>query len=91
MGPATSDFDLPFMEPFLKSGVLEYWDAVCVHPYRLNPPETGASEYRQIHELIDRCAPPVRKVEISILSGEWGYSSDGQDVSPERQAAYLVR
>jgi hypothetical protein len=91
VGPATSGFDMPFMEPFLKSGVLEYLDAVSVHPYRLNPPETAAAEYRQLRDLIDRCAPPARKNKISILSGEWGYSSDGKDVSPERQAAYLVR
>lgn len=91
IAPAVSGIDMPFLEPFLKSGALEYVDGVSVHPYRSGPPETAAAEYRALREEIDRCAPPARKGKIPILSGEWGYSSDGKDVSPERQAAYLVR
>jgi len=34
LGPACSTFDWPFLEAFLKSGVLKYLDGVSVHPYR---------------------------------------------------------
>jgi polysaccharide biosynthesis protein PslG len=91
VGPATAGFDWPFLEPFLTSGALEYLDAVSVHPYRLAPPETAVAEYRRLRDMIERDAPLARKNKIAILSGEWGYSSDGKDVTPERQAAYLVR
>lgn len=91
IGPAISGFDPAFMEAFLRSGVLEYLDGVSVHPYRSAPPETAAGEYRMLREQIERYAPPAKKNKIPILSGEWGYSSDGKDVSQERQAAYLVR
>lgn len=92
LGPAISGLDPAFMEKFLASGVLEYLDGVSVHPYRhKRAPETVAAEYRKLREQIDRYAPAARKGKLPIVSGEWGYSTDGKDVSPETQAAYLVR
>jgi len=91
IGPATSGMPLDFLESFLRSGVLEYLDGVSVHPYRRSPPETAAGEYEKVRALIDRFAPPARHGKIPILSGEWGYSTDGQDVSLETQASYIAR
>jgi beta-glucosidase/6-phospho-beta-glucosidase/beta-galactosidase len=56
IGPATSGFPWEFLEYFLKSGVLEYLDAVSVHPYRepRRGPETAAADYRRLRELIAR-------------------------------------
>jgi hypothetical protein len=93
VAPAMSTFDWKFLEPFLNSGVLEFLDAVSVHPYRRpdQPPETAAADYNRLRELIDRCAPESKRKKIPILSGEWGYSSNRKGVSLETQARFAVR
>ncbi len=92
IGPATSQLPVPFIEAFLASGVMEYIDAVSVHPYRRYylSPETAAEDYNKIRELIVKYTPAGKK-EIPIISGEWGYSSSSKGVSVETQAAYIVR
>jgi polysaccharide biosynthesis protein PslG len=93
IGPASSGFPWEFLETFLKSGVLEYLDAVSVHPYRnpRNPPETAAADYQKLRTMIDRYGPASRKDKLPILSGEWGYSSFKRGVSLETQAAFAAR
>jgi hypothetical protein len=93
IGPASAGFPWEFLETFLKSGVLEYLDAVSVHPYRdpHNPPETAAGDYQKLRTLIERYAPPAKKAGIPILSGEWGYSTYQRGVSLETQAAFAAR
>jgi polysaccharide biosynthesis protein PslG len=93
IGPASSTFPWEFLETFLKSGVLEYLDAVSVHPYRSpkNPPETAAADYQKLRAMIERYAPAPKKNKLPILSGEWGYSTFKRGVSLETQAAYAVR
>jgi hypothetical protein len=92
IGPATSGFDWPFMETFLKSGVLEYLDAVSVHPYRDShtPPETAAADYQKLRGLIEKYAPGAKK-KMPVISGEWGYSSNTKGVSLEEQGAFIAR
>lgn len=92
IGPASSGFPWDYLETFLKSGVLQYLDAVSVHPYR-NPrqsPETAAADYQKLRELIARYAP-AGKANMPILSGEWGYSTHRKGVSLETQADFAVR
>ena len=93
IGPASSGFPWEFLETFLKSGVLEYLDAVSVHPYRRReqPPETAAADYERLRKLIERYAPSARKASIPILSGEWGYSSHTKGVSLATQGAFAAR
>jgi len=93
IGPASSGFPWEFLETFLKSGVLEYLDAVSVHPYRNphSPPETVAADYQKLRTLIERYAPPAKKDHLPILSGEWGYSTFKRGVSLETQAAFAAR
>ena len=57
IGPATSQIDLTFLEECFKAGLLEYWSAVSVHPYRQTAPETAAAEYARLRQLIDQYAP----------------------------------
>ena len=93
IGPASSGFPWEFLETFLKSGVLEYLDAVSVHPYR-NPhkaPETAAADYARLRSLVERYAPASKREQLPILSGEWGYSSFTHGVSLETQAAFAAR
>lgn len=93
VGPASSTFPWPFLETFLKSGILEYLDAVSVHPYRSpkRPPETAAADFQKLRELINRYAPESKRGHIPILSGEWGYSTWTHGVSLETQAAFIAR
>ncbi|MDR2706193.1 MAG: glycoside hydrolase family 5 protein [Planctomycetaceae bacterium] len=89
IGPATSGIDLPFLEQCFKAGLLEYWDAVSVHPYRQTNPETVLAEYAKLRYLIDQYAPHGKK--IPILSAEWGYSSAWQNYNDEIQGKMLPR
>jgi len=92
IAPGISGFDPPFMERFLASGMLEYLDGVSVHPYRFRrPPETAEAEYRRLRQQVDAHTPAGRAEPIPIVSSEWGWSTDGKDVSPDTQAAFLVR
>jgi polysaccharide biosynthesis protein PslG len=92
IGPASSGFPWEYLETFLKSGVLEYLDAVSVHPYRdaRRPPETAVADYQKLREMIAHNAPPEKK-NLPILSGEWGYSTHRKGVSLETQAAFAAR
>ena len=92
IGPASSGLPWPFLESFLASGVLEYLDAVSIHPYRnySKSPETADADYQKLRLLIDRYAPAGKK-DMSIISSEWGYSTATKGVSLEKQAAYIVR
>jgi polysaccharide biosynthesis protein PslG len=92
IAPATSEFPWTFLEALFQGGLLEHLDAASVHPYR-NPkksPETAAEDYLKLRKLIERYAPDTKK-QLPIISGEWGYSSNTKGVSPETQAAFLVR
>ena len=93
IGPATSGFPWDFLRTFLSSGVLDYLDAVSIHPYRepRRSPETATADYQKLRGMIEQHAPSAKKEKIPILSGEWGYSSWERGVSPETQANFLVR
>jgi len=88
IGPATSGVDFEFLETCFKEGVLEYWSAVSVHPYRREDPETAASDYRRLRALIYRYAPSR---EIPIIAGEWGYSATWPGLDQEKQGELLAR
>lgn len=89
IGPATSRIDLPFLEACFKAGLLEYWCAVSVHPYRQAPPETATDEYAKLRALIEKYAPKGKR--IAVLSGEWGYSAAWRGFDEVKQGKYLPR
>lgn len=89
IGPATSQIDFEFLESCFEAGLLEYWDAVSVHPYRQQPPETVIAEYMRLREMIDRHAPEGKA--LPIISGEWGYSAAWKNYDQQRQGKYLPR
>ena len=94
IGPATSRVDLPFIEESFRVGMLEYWSAVSVHPYRLTPPENTTEDYAALRALIAKYAPGK---SIPIISGEWGYSAlPGQHapwkvLDEDSQGKYVAR
>jgi hypothetical protein len=89
IGPASSEMPLPFLEECFKAGLLQYWSAVSVHPYRHGNPETVAFDYARIRKLIDRYAPKGK--HIPIISGEWGYTSAWKHVDETGQGKMLPR
>ncbi len=89
IGPATSGVDLKFIEGCCKAGLLDWWDAVSVHPYRQSVPESVAVDYQKVRGLIARYAPKGKS--IPILSGEWGYSSAWQNFDEVSQGQILAR
>lgn len=87
VGPATAGFDMGFIEKCFRFGLLQSIDAVSVHPYRNNYPETAISDYQRLKELIKVYAPEGK--EIPVICGEWGYSTT--EHSEETQAQYAAR
>jgi hypothetical protein len=71
VGPTTSGIDFNFLTSCFQGGLLDYFDAVSVHPYRSSGPETAVADYARLRTLIDQYAPPGKI--IPILSSEWGY------------------
>jgi len=91
IGPATSGLDFDFIEACFKAGLLEYWSAVSVHPYRQGNPEIAAAEYCLLREMIEQYRPRSRTASIPIISGEWGYSAVWRGMTEEKQARVLAR
>jgi len=89
VGPATSGFDWPFLRRCFDAGLLQYWDAVTVHPYRRTEPETVATDWARLRALINSKAPKGKR--IPMFSGEWGYSERYPGMDAERQGWYIAR
>jgi hypothetical protein len=90
VAPGSSQFPLEFFETVFSKGLLSYLDAVSVHPYRGQAPETAAADYTRLRGLIARYAPAGKK-QLPIIASEWGYSTSENGIPEERQAQYLTR
>ena len=86
IGPATSTFDWKFLQACFDSGCLDYWDAVSVHPYRGDSPESVIADWDKLRGMI-----AAHGKHVPMISGEWGYSSLTGGVSPQTQADYMAR
>src|SRR5882724_4255822 len=90
IGPATSTIDFRFLESCFKSKLLDDWSAVSVHPYRQTSPETVASEYARLREMIRTQSTGTNQSQPSVISSEWGYSSASR-MNEKTQAVMLSR
>jgi len=91
IGPATS-IDFPFIEACFKAGLLNYWSAVSVHPYRQTDPEKAAKDYCRLRRLIQQYrGSDGNAVDIPIISSEWGYSAAWRNMNEEKQSVLLAR
>jgi len=91
IAPGSSLFPWPFLETLFASGILDYLDAVSVHPYRSDKsPETAAEDYQKLRSLIERYAPASKRL-LPIISSECGYATNIKGVSLETQAAFITR
>eukprot|EP01105_Mastigella_eilhardi_P005399 TRINITY_DN17129_c0_g1_i1.p1 TRINITY_DN17129_c0_g1~~TRINITY_DN17129_c0_g1_i1.p1 ORF type:complete len:428 (-),score=106.22 TRINITY_DN17129_c0_g1_i1:59-1207(-) len=98
MGPAVADtklelFDWDYLQACFDGGLLNYFDAVSVHPYRATIPETVARPFKKLADMISASAPAEK--HVPIVSGEWGYTGylEGTDIElgVEMQGKYLPR
>ncbi|MDQ2798009.1 MAG: cellulase family glycosylhydrolase [Armatimonadota bacterium] len=87
LAPGTSGIPLDFLESVFQTGILRYLDAVSLHPYRGDNPESAAREYASVRRLIQKYAPKGKR--IPLVSSEWGYTT--VSVSEKQQADYLAR
>ncbi|KAL9647511.1 hypothetical protein ABK040_006871 [Willaertia magna] len=72
VGPASTQMGFDFLEIIFQLGVLNYFDAVTVHPYRDDVPETVIPDYKRLKQLIEKYKPKDK--DIPMICGEWGYS-----------------
>ena len=98
VGPGLAGFDPAFMEGCLNKGLLEYVDAVSIHPYHLRHlgAEVNSLRYEKLRSMMDaynrlnggeRPLPPV-------INSEIGYTqvlSPGNLHTQDQQAARVVR
>jgi hypothetical protein len=92
LAPATSGIPFDWLENCFKQGLLQWIDALSVHPYRPQAPETVVKDYDRLRKLLAQYARRGRR--IPVISGEWGYSNinwDKKRLSDEQQARYLAR
>ncbi len=89
IGPAESGMNLSYVKRCFQGGLLKYWCAVSMHPYRQTGPETVAADYEKLKKLIAHYEPRGR--HIPIIAGEWGYSSAWKNITPKVQGQYLAR
>lgn len=76
-----SEEALAWLRKVVDRGLLDYVDAVSVHPYQRENPETVIGRYQELREVVGKDTP--------IISGEWGYSTT--EVNEKQQAEYLAR
>lgn len=89
VGPALSEIKYNYLEDCMKNGLLNYIDAITVHPYRPTGPETLEQDIIRLKALIGKYNKTNKNIQI--LSGEWGYPSKTFDCSESLQAKYLTR
>jgi len=91
IGPAGALIDFGYLEACFKAGLLNYWSAVSVHPYRQRDPEGVAEEYRKLRELI--AAYATKDKQVPIIAGEWGYPStwNWKGMDEAKQGKLLAR
>lgn len=85
LAPATSGVEIEFISAVSSIRLLDYIDAVSVHPYRSNPSETALIDYDRLRSVVEG---------KTIVGSEWGYTTGGtyaNRVDLVKQAQYVVR
>src|SRR5215212_662519 len=91
IGPAVCCFasrTWNFMDSLGKSGILNEFDAVTIHPYGSPMPELAERDYLYLRHLVEKYSP---ERNIPIYVGEWGFSDNQPGLNQARQAEYLTR
>jgi polysaccharide biosynthesis protein PslG len=93
IGPGLLFPDTTFLEATLKEGLLSYWDAISLHPYRhWGSPETVKPDYVKFQNVIQKYN--LSGANVPLISGEWGYPCkawNGAKFDQALQARFLAR
>jgi polysaccharide biosynthesis protein PslG len=65
--------DYVYLAKTFKAGLLNYIDAVSIHPYPDGQPEYAFGIYSKVRSLINAYAPAGKR--YPIISSEWGYTT----------------
>lgn len=85
IGPAASGFDFGYLNRALGAGLAGSVDAISVHPYRFELPESVTRDYKRLQALVRWQA------HQPVICSEWGYGI-GKEVADEAsQAQALLR
>jgi hypothetical protein len=88
IAPALSGFDYSYLNSLGEFGLFKYINAISIHPYRQNNPETVIEDYKKLKVLINKYS---YNKNIEIFSGEWGYSTSWKNMNDMKQAQYCIR
>lgn len=89
MGPAASGFVWWFLAALHKADTAGCLDAISVHPYRDEPPESVLRDWARAQQMTATCASGAPCP--ALADSEWGYSVTGGAWSAARQSDYVVR
>ena len=89
VGPATDGFDWPYLQKCLDAGLLNYWDAVAVHPTRGTEPDKVGSDWQKLAGMIAAANHTNRT--IKMLSSNWGYPTVYGPQDEDKQAQFALR
>jgi polysaccharide biosynthesis protein PslG len=79
--------DFGYLESTFALGILNYVDAISIHPYPDGEPELALGIYYDVRYLMK-----MYKKTLPIVSSEWGYSSAAAFANtPQGHANYLTR
>ncbi len=88
VGGVTSGIDQAFLTTCFNNGMLSQIDAVSVHPYRIDIPESINSEITTLRNKMNTYA---NGSNVRIWTGEWGYNVGWSELDEEGQAKMLTR
>lgn len=85
---ALAKFDYVYLNSLGRLGLFNYINAISVHPYREENPETVIEDYKKMRVLIRGYN---HNRNMGIISGEWGYSTSWAGMNDIKQAQYCIR
>lgn len=88
IGPAASGFVWPLLHDFTAADRTGCFDAVSIHPYRDEPPESVLRDWASARSRVRQYGCTGCP---TFVSSEWGYSSVAGVLSPDEQAQFVVR
>lgn len=95
VGPSVGPLDDPEVEQFLRAlgenGSLQQFDAISVHPYRSEPPETALLDYDRLRTLIREYTGTDKPIFNTEAGRSTGVYPGVPRITPEQQAERLVR
>lgn len=95
IGPSVGPLDDPEVEQFLRAlgenGSLQLFDAISVHPYRSEPPETALLDYDRLRSLIREYTGSDKPLFNTEAGRSTGVYPGLPRLTPEQQAERLQR